>query len=316
MLRNVFPSFFGFWLHKKELLLATRPLVSLYVFLLTILSFAFYGTVPWSLALSTALCLAVICSSIQLFNDYRDRKHDVRKGKFFALQNSRLLLDFWFLVNSAAAVSIMVVSSMSTGVAIFCAVIWVLGIAYSFLQKVFIVQNFIVALCASLPSLCGHVFYCGHDVGYRSGIIFVILLAIVFVREVIKDIQDRNIDRGWKNTLPVVTCDWTNPDDTFRILKPPYPLIIVPIEEVFPGFKPEIFPTIEMSSLVVGWFSLASLGLGPLGVIILFMMMGIVLMLQLVLRNPDRFVLSTKNFVDATILMIFALMYIDVFGGI
>lgn len=314
ILQIVFPSFFGFWFRKKNLLLATRPLVSIYASLLTILSFSFYGRLPWIFALTVALCFALISASIQVFNDYQDRNHDIKKGKTFAHHNSALLFDFWLLISSFAVIPIIVISEISANVAILCAIVWGLGILYSFLQKFFIAQNIIVALCASLPALCGNAFYGRQDIEYRSPLVFLLLLAIVFVREVVKDIQDRKVDKGYKNTLPVLTADCTKRTDSFRVIKPPYPSITIPIEMAFPCFRPEIFPTIHTISLIVGWASLLCLGLGIWGVPMLFMMMGVVMMFQLVLRDPDRFVSPAKNFVDATLIIFFVLMYIGTFA--
>jgi len=313
-LQGIFPSFFGFWIHKKNLFLASRSLVSLYASLLTILSFSFYDRLPWIFALTTALCFGVISASIQVFNDYQDRNHDIKKGKTFAYQNAALLFDFWLLISSLGIIPMIVISEISTKVTILCAATWGLGILYSFLQKFFIGQNIIVALCASLPALCGQVFYGKPDIDYQSSLIFLLLLALAFVREVVKDIQDRKVDKGYKHTLPALTADCTRPDDTFRVLKPPYLRITIPIETVFPGFLPEIFPTVHAISLIVGWASLLCFGLGMWGIPTFFMMVGIVMMFQLVLRNPDRFVLYAKNFIDATIIMFFALMYIGAFA--
>ena len=296
------------------MLLATRPVVSLYVFLLAILSFSFYGRLPWILALTVALCFALVSASIQAFNDYQDRNHDIKKGKTFAHHNPALLFDFWLLISSFAVIPMIAITEISANGAMLCAIVWVLGILYSFLQKFFIVQNIIVALCASLPALCGNAFYGRPDIDYRSSLVFLLLLAIIFVREVVKDIQDRKVDKGYKHTLPVFTADCTGPDDTFRVFKPPYPRITIPIKTAFPGFLPEIFPTVHTISLIVGWASLLCLGLGVLGIPMLFMMMGVVMMFQLVLRDPDRFVSPAKNFVDATLIIFFVLMYIDTFA--
>ena len=311
-LQSVLPTLFGLWFYKKNLLFTTRPLVSLYASLLTILSFSFYGRLPWIFTLTVALCFGVISASIQVFNDYQDRNHDIKKGKTFAYQNAVLLFDFWLLISSLGIIPMMAISEISVRVAILCAAIWGLGILYSFLQKFFIGQNTIVALCASLPALCGNTFYGRPDIGYRSSFVFLLFLAIVFVREVVKDIQDRRVDKGYKHTLPVLTADCTRPDDTFRVFKPPYPRITIPIETAFPGFLPEIFSTVHAISLIVGWASLLCFGLGVWGIPMFFMMIGIVMIFQLVLRNPDRFILPAKNFIDATIIMFFALMYIRV----
>lgn len=313
ILQMAFPSFFGFWFRKKNLFLATRPIVSLYVSLLTILSFSFYGRLPWIFSLTVALCFALISASIQTFNDYQDRNHDIKKGKTFACQNAALLFDFWLLISSLAVIPMIAISEISANGTMLCAIVWGLGILYSFLQKFFIVQNIIVALCASLPALCGNAFYGRPDIDYRSSLTFLLFLAIIFVREVVKDIQDRKVDNGYKNTLPVLTADCTKQQDSFRVIKPPYPNITIPIEMVFPGFLPEIFPTVHTISSIVGWASLLCLGLGIWGVPMFFMMMGVVMMFQLVLRNPDRFVSPAKNFIDATLIIFFVLMYIDTF---
>ena len=205
-LHCIVPTFFELWSRRKGLLGATRPLVSLYVFLLTILSFSLYGNMPWVLATVTALCLGIVSASIQVFNDYRDRKHDTMKGKNFASQNATPLFDFWLLISSLAIVPLIHILEINSKLGIFCIIIWGLGILYSFLQKLFIVQNIIVALCASLPAFCGHMHYGEPNFKDRSFFLFILLFAIIFVREVIKDIQDRKVDGGYKHTLPVMTA--------------------------------------------------------------------------------------------------------------
>ena len=278
------------------------------------LSFSFYGNMPWILAMTAALCLGVVSASIQIFNDYRDREHDTMKGKNFASQNAALLFDFWLLISFLAIVPLIYVSRISPKIGIFCIIIWGLGILYSFLQKLFVAQNIIVAVCASLPALCGHVHYGEPSLKDRSFFLFILLFAIIFVREVIKDIQDRKVDGGYKHTLPVMTAHHTKPEDIYKFRKPPLPFTTkISIEELFPGFRPEIFSTFEIISLVIGWSSLACLGLGGTGVPTFFMMMGILLTFQFVLRNPDRFVLWAKNSIDATIIILFASLYIDNF---
>jgi hypothetical protein len=70
---------FGGMVSIKQLIATGRPDTGLYAFLLSLVSFGFFGWSNWATGLFTALVFALLTMSIMTFNDYVDRNHDVQK---------------------------------------------------------------------------------------------------------------------------------------------------------------------------------------------------------------------------------------------
>jgi len=309
-IQSLMPTFFGFWRHRKKLFFATRFWVSIYAFLLVILSFKLFELpLPWPTILLTSLSFSLLSASIQIVNDYHDRKNDQKKGKVFAANNASLILNFWLIINLATAGLLMAVYLISPKLSIFCLLIWLLGISYSFVQKILIVQNLIVAICGGLPILSGGVFYGRLEL--KSLFIFTILLAIIFVREIVKDIEDRKIDAGHKNTIPVITAQKIRSNNHIGPIKNPYFTIEHPIKKMFPDFDPEIFPSFDIAAKIIGRTSLICLLLGGWGFVTFFGMIGIIIMLALVLNRPDHYIQTAKQFINLIIAMLVLSIFID-----
>jgi len=132
-------------------------------------------------------------------NDWRDRKHDVRKGKFFASNNERpfliYLLILW-LVTAGLAIGLWQKQAELGYFAlayIFC------GLIYSETRKMPFLPAFLVAIVSASPVLFP-------AVSFRSQapvLLFLSTSLLIFGREILKDLDDMRCDKGYKWTLPV-----------------------------------------------------------------------------------------------------------------
>lgn len=144
-----------------------------------------------------AVFVLATMSATMAWNDWRDRQHDVRKGKVFANQHERDFKIFvsvlWALVILLA--TIVLVSDPRCWPAALGLV--TIGGVYSELRLVPLVPNVIVALASALPILLV-------PATHESTMIFWATAVLIFAREIIKDYEDIEADRGCKWTLPLV----------------------------------------------------------------------------------------------------------------
>ncbi|MCX6826425.1 MAG: UbiA family prenyltransferase [candidate division Zixibacteria bacterium] len=146
-----------------------------------------------------ALVVVVIASSTMVWNDYRDREHDRKKGKDFACLNRWRFLAFgltlWF-VSIALSLAIGVFESWT--MACLALGITASGLVYSETRLVPFVPNALVALTAASPVLfplaAGH-----HD--FRLLLFYLAVTLAIHAREIAKDFDDVDIDPGYKWTL-------------------------------------------------------------------------------------------------------------------
>ncbi len=179
-----------------------RPATAgLFGLVLPLVSFSFYGGVPWSLGVTCALSFMGLTMSIMVFNDWKDRTHDRKKGKLFASEHTAELWAYWVKLNVVTGGFLLLVVWYDVWLAAFCTVVWVVGILYSFIPHWYIIQNLTVALCAGSPALCGAVY--NGKLNADSVLTFLLFATLLFLGEVYKDIEDARIDRGYKATLPV-----------------------------------------------------------------------------------------------------------------
>lgn len=132
-------------------------------------------------------------------NDYFDRVVDLRKGKFFAYNHSKGVLFYAIFLWMCVGVLIAFLEDFSC---ISLAVIQVfIAMLYVFLRKYYIINNIIVAICVASLILYASIYY---DVNtLKICIIFLFLACIIFIREVVKDIEDVVYDNGAKPTIPL-----------------------------------------------------------------------------------------------------------------
>lgn len=166
-----------------------------------LVGFALYGEVPWNIGVTTAIAFAGLTMSIMVFNDWKDREHDRKKGKCFASEHSAALCSYWVWLSAVTGMFLLWLAMQDIHVAALCAVVWCVGIAYSYVPHWYLVQNVIVAVCASSPALCGAVYY--GSVNAECALTFLLFMSLLFMAEVYKDIEDAPIDSGYKATLPV-----------------------------------------------------------------------------------------------------------------
>lgn len=177
-----------------------RPSTGVYAFLLTLLGFKFGSWEGWQIGLVSALTFALITMSIMSFNDLIDAPNDRRKLKLFASDNRKALQVFWTIESVFVAVALILLASMSLSLGLFCAVVWLVGLGYSFIPHWYIVQNFIVALCSGSPALCAAVYHDRLDTW--SVATFALFVSIIWLNECYKDSEDEPTDHGYKRTLP------------------------------------------------------------------------------------------------------------------
>ena len=141
-----------------------------------------------------------IASATMLQNDWRDRFHDVRKGKMLVCQHAgtflALLSAFWLV--SGGLIAFAAVHDTSVGVAL--TILAVAGILYSETRMIPFVPIVLVSLAsaspAALPLAAGASFE-------KLWLLFLSATLVVFAREITKDLDDKQIDGGYKWTIPL-----------------------------------------------------------------------------------------------------------------
>lgn len=186
----------------KRLLETSRPVTGLFAGLLTVAGFRYFSPTSWALVILTAVGFTGITWSVMTFNDLVDKEHDRKKNKNFVSEHFQEVHTYWKRINAITAVILLYASSIDFNVAWFCAVVWVMGLLYSYVPHWYIVQNLIVALCSASPVLLGPIHH--RDLPFKPLLVFVAFVFIIFIREVYKDMEDSNIDAGYKVTMPVV----------------------------------------------------------------------------------------------------------------
>lgn len=132
-------------------------------------------------------------------NDWRDRNHDTLKGKPFASNNEFTFLVFLLVLWSATiALAVMLLREQAEFGWLAMAGIFS-GLIYSETRKIPLIPALLVALTSASPVLFATL------ISY-SPIILLLFLSttlLIFGREVLKDVDDMNYDKGYKWTLPV-----------------------------------------------------------------------------------------------------------------
>ena len=193
------------WIYRWDLFWTTRDTVMLYALSWTVMGYhLMHLQLPSVMIALNAIAFALITGNIMMFNDIVDRFHDVKKGKRFAYDHPATIRLAWRLMSTFIVILLIALSHQHALVAAFCAGVWWVGLAYSFVPHWYIVQNALVAGCSASPVLCGSVVY-GHWSSSAS-IAAIILFGMIILREITKDIEDVAFDPGYKASIPVVTA--------------------------------------------------------------------------------------------------------------
>jgi len=154
--------------------------------------------------LGIAMAVAfIICGAGQAINDFFDRGIDAKTGKEkpipsgkISAKNALAYAILLFLVGNLLAFT------LTTAAFLIAATISAFLIIYSaLLNKAKYLGNFIVALGTAFPLLFGAALF-----GYYGVVGFFVISAffVNFSRELIKDFEDREKDKGVKKTLPLL----------------------------------------------------------------------------------------------------------------
>jgi 4-hydroxybenzoate polyprenyltransferase len=187
----------------KNIFTALRlPECSLVVFL-SFLSFKISNT-PISFLL--LISLFFITASTMLQNGWRDRQHDIKKGKtihkekpsFFILW----LFIFW-LTSSLLSVSVFY-SQHLTGCILFAMI--AVGLLYSEARHIPFLSIFLVTITVASVTLLPMGF---SATGRELLPLFLVVIFLMFGRENLHDIADMTADTSYKKTIPIIFGDYT-----------------------------------------------------------------------------------------------------------
>ena len=155
--------------------------------------------------LSVAAVFFGACATM-LQNDWRDRYHDIRKGKTLALKYPRaflaLLLAFWAIACSLAIT--VGIENINAGIVLFLMAL--AGLAYSEVRRIPMAPVTLVVFTSGSPVLLP--IAAGAEAN-KVLWLFLSTALIIFGREITKDIDDHQIDGGYKWTIPLaVGSQW------------------------------------------------------------------------------------------------------------
>jgi 4-hydroxybenzoate polyprenyltransferase len=185
-------------MYKKALkwIKAGRPLSVALGVILT-LAAANVGQVkltPW-----IPIFIAIAGMAIMVQNDWRDRYHDLKKGKTFVITNESSFLLFTISLWIISAVLITIIWTKDTLWGITAGYLTLMGFVYSEARTLPIAPGLIVSQTAAGAVLFSFV------KNPQPSLVLLYLATMFFIwgRETLKDIDDVDIDSGYKWTFPV-----------------------------------------------------------------------------------------------------------------
>jgi 4-hydroxybenzoate polyprenyltransferase len=141
-----------------------------------------------------------ITSATMYQNDMRDRVHDAKKGKRLALERPRqfrgVTVGLWMVAVSLT----FVIGRQDFPSGILLTAMIAMGLVYSETRRVPLLPITITAVTSASPVLFAVI---GGNNSARTYLLFATVAAIMFAREILKDMEDIKIDEGYKWTLPV-----------------------------------------------------------------------------------------------------------------
>lgn len=144
--------------------------------------------------------MLITCASM-LQNDWRDRYHDIRKGKLLVTAHLKtfliVLVTFWI----STLFLILWVCQWNIMAGLILVAMALSGLIYSEVRKIPLLPLLLVVATFSSSSLLSLAM--GGD-SYRVTLLFISSVLIVSGREIMTDIRDVEIDRGYKATLPIL----------------------------------------------------------------------------------------------------------------
>ena len=205
------------------------------IVILGIIGFKHSGISVHALILTT---LFFVIAVTMLQNDWRDRSHDIGKGKSFASSNPKLyiswLLLFWVIC--CALITTLLFQQLATGLLLLGMAL--IGALYSEARRVPLLSVTLVTVTSASPILIPLTLGAHIDTVL---IPFVTTALIIFGRETLHDIADTSVDTGYKKTTPIIL------GDTFARIASAASLIIGCILAI------EITPLTLIGSVFIVW---------------------------------------------------------------
>lgn len=157
-------------------------------------------------AWAVAFFVVVLCFAVMVWNDWRDRFHDIKKGKLLASSRHRAFLFYAALLWLGSITLALTLAFLNKFFAVIAITLIIGGLVYSELRKIFIVPTLAVAVISATPIFFALV---SQSASSPDALwwLFIIVVAVIFAREVMKDLEDKNIDFGYKATLPLIIGD-------------------------------------------------------------------------------------------------------------
>ncbi len=183
---------------RWQLIVACRPHTGLFACILTIVGFNILKC-PLLPTIFFASAFCGVTLSIMTFNDLMDTDRDVKKSKTFALCHPWHMFKTWKWISIITLFILLITSVMWWKLALFCGVIWSLGLVYSVENPSYPFNNLLVAVCSASPALVGMIQAERWD--SRILLLFFIISATILAMETVKDMQDKVADVGHKDTL-------------------------------------------------------------------------------------------------------------------
>lgn len=178
---------------------SVRPLACLFLGMVVLASFKIStGNISAS---AYRLAVAIVCIGFATMaqNDLRDRWHDAKKGKRFALENEKPFKLFVIFLWAVAILVSCLASRTNINFIGFFSVLIIVGLVYSELRQVPMAPNLVMALYVGSPALLP--VFAGVRTIWLCWILFFGVTVVMFAREILKDFDDREIDPGYKWTL-------------------------------------------------------------------------------------------------------------------
>jgi len=149
--------------------------------------------IPWLVPLTSL----IILSATMLHNDWRDRFHDIKKGKTLAFKHPQGFLILTLIIWIIAILLTITLWLSDYRLGIIPTIAITIGLVYSETRLIPLMPTMLVAIGTAILPLFPILFEQKSVV-----IISISTFFIIFAREVIKDIQDIEIDSNYKWTLP------------------------------------------------------------------------------------------------------------------
>lgn len=139
----------------------------------------------------------LVATFAMLHNDYVDRVNDLKKGKTFAFENATtlriVLILGWVGIWLLALFPLIAYKKLLLPVIL-------ISMIYSYTRKIPYLPNFLVAFASASPLLFANNVTIPLISSAANSLMFFAIFSCIFGREIIKDIEDAEIDVGWKYT--------------------------------------------------------------------------------------------------------------------